>query len=251
MTADARAEGDRPQYVRVADLLRGRIEAGDYAVGKLLPTEGDLRAEFSISRHTVREALRLLSDAGLIQRRQGSGSRVIAAEPHQSYVHAMRSLDQLFQYASDTRFVISEMGMQAPDEALFPGAGAADWLVIRGLRLERAEDVPICHSTVLVARDYAGIAEDLRDWTGAIYRRIEERFGVEVSEVEQDITAGPLPPGAAAALGEDPAAASVRVRRRYLSADGALMIASVNFHPAERFSYAMRLRREDGRVRPG
>ena len=251
MIAEARPEGARPQYVRVADRLRARIEAGDYAVGALMPTEGDLRGEFSISRHTVREALRLLSDEGLIRRRQGSGSRVIAAAPHQSYVHAMRSLDQLFQYASDTRFVISEIGVRTPDEALFPDVADAEWLVIRGLRLERAEDLPICHSTVLVARPYAGVAEELGEGTGAIYRRIEERFGVEVSVVEQDITAGPLPPEAAAALGEAPAAPAVRVRRRYLAADGAVMIASVNFHPAERFSYAMRLRREDGRPRSG
>ncbi len=241
--------------MRVANLLRGRIEAGEYGVGSLMPTEGNLRGEFSVSRHTVREALRLLSDAGLIQRRQGSGSRVIAAAPHRSYVHAMRSLDQLFQYASDTRFKASDMEMGVPDEALFPefapSDAASDWLVVRGLRLEREGGTAICHSTVLVAAAFAAIGPDLADGAGAIYRRIEKRFEVEVSEVLQDIAAAPCPPEAAAALGEDVHALVVRVRRRYLSSDGAVMLASVNHHPAERFSYAMRLRREDGPGRPG
>lgn len=243
---DSKAADDRPQYVRIGDRLRDRIARGDYAVGALLPTEGELCEEFKISRHTVREALRLLTDAGLIQRRQGSGSRVLAAAPHQNYVHAMRSLDQLFLYASDTRFVFRDMSVAVPEPTLFPeiGGDGAEWLIVRGLRLERDEDIPICDSTVMVNAAYASIADDLRAGAGAIYRHIEDRFGVEVFEVVQDITVTPMTAQAAKSLGKTKSDVAVQVRRRYLGIDGTVFLASVNHHPADRFSYTMHLQRE-------
>ncbi len=253
---------DRPQYIRIGDVLRERIRTGHYPVDALMPTEGELCGEFSSSRHTVREALRRLTDAGLIARRQGSGSRVLASEPHQNYVHAMRSLDQLFQYASDTRFVIDEIGIAVPEPGLLTdGAGGAlpdggdgsspapepvqrPWLIVSGLRMERDEDIPICHSVVLLNDRFAEVADDLRHHKGALYRLIEERFGVEVARVVQDITVAPMPPDAARALGAKPKVLAARVARRYLDAGGTVLIASVNHHPAERFSYSMELKRD-------
>lgn len=240
----------RPQYVRIGDVLRDRIREGHYGIGTLLPTESELCEEFSISRHTVREALRRLCEEGLIERKQGSGSRVLAAEAHQNYVHAMRSLDQLFQYASDTRFQIASTQVAIPDTTLFPEIVTdreTPWLIVTALRLERDENVPICYSLVLVNHAFAAIAEDLHTGSGAIYRRIEERFDVEVFEVIQDITVVPIPPEAAAALGEEGGAVAVRVVRRYLGTDGTVLLASANYHPADRFSYSMRLQREGGR----
>jgi DNA-binding GntR family transcriptional regulator len=247
MTGAAEGPGDRPRYARITAELRARIEAGIHPVGGLLPTEAELCDSFGASRHTIREALRRLAEAGLIQRRQGSGSLVVASRAAPSYVHAMRSLAELFQYAADTRFRIGTLVLARPeaeDAADLGPAGAEDWLMAEGLRLERDQDVPICFSRVFVNRDFAAIAPELPDLPGAIYAHIEARFGVEVAEVEQVIRVVPLPARAAAALGRKPREAGVRVTRRYLDAAGGLMLASVNFHPAERFSYSMRLRRE-------
>lgn len=54
--------------------LRTRINDGDWEVGQRLPTEPELAAELGISRNTVREAMRVLAFAGLIEIRQGDGS---------------------------------------------------------------------------------------------------------------------------------------------------------------------------------
>lgn len=65
-----------PKYQTVADSLRQEIESGQYSERQLLPTEQVLCQRFQISRQTVRRALSLLEDEGLITRRQGSGSRL-------------------------------------------------------------------------------------------------------------------------------------------------------------------------------
>ncbi len=246
MTA-AHHTDDRPRYQIVGDILSQRIEDGSYPLGTQLPTENELCAEFGISRHTVRESLRLVTEAGLIQRRQGSGSLVVATRPHQSYVHAMRSLNELFQYAADTRFRIGsvEMEIPGPDHTEDLGPAAAEpWLKAEGLRLERKGNVAICFSHVFINRDFAAIAPDLPGLSGAIYRHVEDRFGVEVALVDQDIRVMPIPLQAAQAMNQKVKSWAVRVVRRYLDAEGRLLLASVNYHPAERFSYSMRLRRE-------
>ena len=64
------------KYQSIADSLRQEIENGVYTSKQLLPTEQLLCQRFQISRQTVRRALSVLEDEGLITRRQGSGSRL-------------------------------------------------------------------------------------------------------------------------------------------------------------------------------
>jgi len=59
------------RYQAIADDLRARIAS--VGSGRLLPSESDLSAEFGVSRVTVRRALELLRDEGLVDSRQGFG----------------------------------------------------------------------------------------------------------------------------------------------------------------------------------
>jgi DNA-binding FadR family transcriptional regulator len=61
---------------RLAAALRGRILSGDWRDGERLPAERRLAERHGVARGTVREALRLLEQGGLIARRRGSGSYV-------------------------------------------------------------------------------------------------------------------------------------------------------------------------------
>jgi GntR family transcriptional regulator len=67
-----------PRYHRIADQLRARILAGDLAPGRRLPSETELMDASTVSRNTVRLALRLLLDEGLVTARQGQGTFVRA-----------------------------------------------------------------------------------------------------------------------------------------------------------------------------
>ena len=66
-----------PKYQAIADELRIHIEAGKYAESDSLPTEFAIAEEYRVSRQTVRQALSLLVRDGLIEKRQGSGSRIV------------------------------------------------------------------------------------------------------------------------------------------------------------------------------
>jgi GntR family transcriptional regulator len=65
-----------PRYQQIADDLRAKIERGDYAPGSQLPTEKELRLLYSASRNTVREAVRVVVNLGLVQPQAGRGTFV-------------------------------------------------------------------------------------------------------------------------------------------------------------------------------
>ncbi|MGH9214727.1 MAG: GntR family transcriptional regulator [Acidimicrobiales bacterium] len=61
------------RYRAIADELRRRVVSGELGAGRLLPSESELSRAHAVSRVTVRRALELLRDEGLIDARQGFG----------------------------------------------------------------------------------------------------------------------------------------------------------------------------------
>jgi GntR family transcriptional regulator len=70
------AARSRLRSVSVYEELARRIGQGEITAGARLPSEPGLAAEMSVSRATVRDALRMLEDDGLVRRIQGSGTFV-------------------------------------------------------------------------------------------------------------------------------------------------------------------------------
>lgn len=67
----------RGTYRQIADDLRRRIRSGELASGELVPSELTLVEHHGVSRGTVRSALALLVDEGLIEVVRGQGRRVV------------------------------------------------------------------------------------------------------------------------------------------------------------------------------
>jgi GntR family transcriptional regulator len=68
-----------PVYIQIANILRERIERGDWRPGDSLPSEGELSATFGVTRLTLRRATARLVDEGLLRRRRGKPAEVLGA----------------------------------------------------------------------------------------------------------------------------------------------------------------------------
>ncbi|MFF5206406.1 winged helix-turn-helix domain-containing protein [Streptosporangium sp. NPDC000396] len=68
-------------YLRVADHLRQDINEGRLAPGDKLPPQRELTERFGVSDIIIRRALDILRNEGLVESRQGSGTRVRARPP--------------------------------------------------------------------------------------------------------------------------------------------------------------------------
>lgn len=74
-----------PKYRQIYNALRGEIAAGEFTSGQRLPSEAQLVKAFAASRITVGRALRDLQQAGLVERRAGSGTYVLGTHTGQSF----------------------------------------------------------------------------------------------------------------------------------------------------------------------
>lgn len=66
----------QPMYQQIANAILRQIEDGELAHGAQLPTELELREQFSASRNTVRDAIKRLGTLGLVETRPGQGTFV-------------------------------------------------------------------------------------------------------------------------------------------------------------------------------
>ncbi len=236
-----------PRYVGLARDLERAIAAGEHPVGSFLPTESELCERFAVSRHTVREALRALREAGLVTRRQGSGTQVVAERTAGTYVQSLASIADVLQYARDTRLEVERCETVAARGALASALDCAPgrrWLRISGLRRPASGGAPICVSEVFLDPAYGSVAEQVGRICNAVHELIEAEHGVRIEEIVQSIGAVVLEPAQASRLGTEPGAAALRIVRRYLGPGGKCVEASISVHPADRFVYSMRIRRE-------
>lgn len=77
--SDFKSESNKvPLYVSVYDSIFNKIKAGEFKKGEKLPSENTLAEMFNISRGTLRQALLLLQEDGIIFNWQGKGNFVTA-----------------------------------------------------------------------------------------------------------------------------------------------------------------------------
>jgi DNA-binding FadR family transcriptional regulator len=62
----------------VLECLQEKIFSGEYAVGDRLPTEPQLMEELGVGRSTLRESIKILVHAGILEVRQGHGTRIVS-----------------------------------------------------------------------------------------------------------------------------------------------------------------------------
>ena len=61
---------------KIRQMLKGRIESGEWELGALIPRELALAEEYNCARTTINRALQALADEGVVVRKRKGGTRV-------------------------------------------------------------------------------------------------------------------------------------------------------------------------------
>lgn len=119
-----------PLYHQLYEALRGQLETGVYQPGDRIPTEAELCELYSVSQITIRQALNMLVDAGLIYRRKGKGTFV-------SKPAITASLRKLISFEEDMR----QRGLAHHTDVLDMGTAAVSQHTAQALKVEIGEEV--------------------------------------------------------------------------------------------------------------
>ena len=177
-----------PAYIRIHDAIKKEIDEGVWEIGQRLPSERDLADDYEVSRMTLRQAITLLVEEGILERRVGSGTYVASHRVQEkmrgttSFTEIVRSQgktpsSQLISYqrkpANETE--IQQLQLKATDT------------VVRMERVRFADNVPLVF-------EVASIPEKLiqsfnqEDITEHFFQTLTDN-GYEIVKSEQTIYA--------------------------------------------------------------
>jgi GntR family transcriptional regulator len=246
---DADAVGDRalPRYLEIKTALIADIRSGVFPVGSLLPTEYELCDRFGVSRFTVRQALKELQDAGLIERRSGVGSMVIAAERQETFVHSLTSLTELLRYPYETsRTILSRELIKASTEQahLLQCSPGVQWVRVQGVRIAKGSKFPFSWVDIYLHPRFEHVFDLPNPKGEPVYRQIERQLDYRISRAHVEIFAGQITAELSGPMQIEEGTPALNIIRRYSGTDGAIFLVTYTVHPANRFVFTMDLERK-------
>ncbi|MFW2333167.1 GntR family transcriptional regulator [Ilumatobacter sp.] len=232
----------RIRYQEIADELRRRVS--DAAPGSLLPSESELSAEFSASRVTIRRALELVRDDGLIAARQGFGW-FVSTEPVRQSLERLGTIEsQLETSGRDAARQVIEFQFEAPPAHVRKLLGSNR--VLRVKRVNLADGEPFAVVTVWCP---AAIGQKL-SMDDVERSPFYELLDVELRGATQTIGADSAEPELAELLAVPVGAPLLKCQRITTDLSGRPVLVSEHFFPAHRTEFVVDLPHDEPSITP-
>lgn len=229
--------GALPSYLRIAEGLTRDIRAGLLRPGDKLPTERALAATHGVTVTTLRKALDVLTDRGLLERRQGSGNYVRAGDAAQG-VYALFRLERPEGGGLPTADLIDLQRCDKPDG--LPDLGSAARKAWRIRRLRALDHRPVAVEDIWLDGRFDGALSE-GTVSESLYRSYRDLLGLQIARAEDRLSAGPLPGWASGWLEAAPGAILGLARRRAFDADGRIAEISTTWFDPARAAYVARI----------
>ncbi len=230
------------RYQEIADELRRRVRTA--APGSLLPSESELSAEFSASRVTIRRALELVRDDGLIAARQGFGW-FVSTEPVRQSLERLGTIEsQLLTSGRHATRRVIEFSFESPPPHVKKLLGSTK--VLRVKRVNLADGEPFAVVTVWCP---AEIGQKL-SMDDVERTPFYELLDVELRGATQTIGADSAEPELAELLAVPVGAPLLKCQRITTDLSGKPVLVSEHFFPAHRTEFVVDLPHDEPSITP-
>jgi GntR family transcriptional regulator len=193
-----------PIYVQLAGWAESMISTGEFPVGTQLPAESRLARDFRLNRNTVRQAIALLAERGLVEKKRGVGAfvkrRSALAPTHQ--LGRMTSFIDDFEMADvaiEDKILAQEKARAGAELASKLKVHPGDPVVVIE-RLRIADGIPfLLEKQFYPWEQFAGLLET--EIKGSMYQLLTSRFHADLHHSIQTLRAVRPSQGIAAKLG--------------------------------------------------
>lgn len=177
-----------PLYLQIAETMRERIRKGVWQLDDVIPTLEELALEFGVARVTVRQAVQLLVQEGLLMPQRGKGTFVSAAPVQRHAVTLHTSLADLARSYEGTTPLMLSIDEHSAAPALAAGACLADEGYVRMRRVHSIEGSPYCLIDLYLRRSLFEKAPQAYRQQAVIPLLLQQK--ASISEAYQTMTVG-------------------------------------------------------------
>ena len=179
------------RYGKLALALRGRILQGEWAPGEVIPAESTLAQSYGVALGTIRQALSLLVEDGVLQRRHGKGTFVTKGVDGASMMRffRFRGVDAVTSEAPESCILSSRMRNATTHEInVFGITKGAQVLQLERLR-SLANEPCLLETIILPLPLFGKLADsDTHDWDNLLYPMFQQRCGVVIQKTQDSLS---------------------------------------------------------------
>ncbi|MDQ0223387.1 GntR family transcriptional regulator [Streptococcus moroccensis] len=177
-----------PAYIQIHNQIKDEIDQGIWKIGQRLPSERDFADHFEVSRMTLRQAVTLLVEEGVLERKVGSGTYV-ASTRIQEKMRGTTSFTEIIrsQGKHPSSQVISYIESKPNKKEQAHLELRPTETVIRMERVRYADEVPVVYEVAVVPKKFiARFAKE--DITQHFFKTLTEH-GFKIGKSQQTIYA--------------------------------------------------------------
>ncbi len=232
-----------PLYFQLQEILRGKILAGEYCPGDLIPSEKELQEKFGVSRITVRNAINGLVFEDLLIKKQGHGTIVAYPRMLEDGNSKLKSFTEKMaqqgsEISTDVLEVLRIPATERITEHLDISSGDE---IIYAKRLRKVDGEPIALFENYISTRTGVTEKD--DFSGSVYNIFEKKYGIKISGAEKVIEADTARSEDASLLKIPAGDPILIIRYTTFDNDNNPIEYSEGIYRADRYKYMVKLKR--------
>jgi GntR family transcriptional regulator len=142
LTSTPQYSDSAPRYLQAAQLLRQKIARGQWPIGQKLPSLEVLSESFGLARMSMRQAVDLLVQEGLVSAQRGRGTFVTAQPSEPEWLSVETTLDELARAYRDDRPEILNIEEGVTDAPLRKDDGLSTGRYVHMRRVHSRQGAP-------------------------------------------------------------------------------------------------------------
>ncbi len=180
-----------PLYQQIQHRLAHQIQSGVYKKTEPLPSIQKIAAQMGVSQMTVRQAVKLLSEQGLIYSRQGKGTFISGVKLEKEFRHVLSFSEEARAHGATPHSRLISFRIQKPTEETQTALGLDEGEKVFRLHRVRYEDrMPISIECACLA---VNVCPDLMESFNpdtSLYEKLASQYGIQLTITEEVIEVG-------------------------------------------------------------
>jgi GntR family transcriptional regulator len=175
-------KGASPLYYQAKQIIKEKIENGEYPLGDTVPSEAKFQEIYDISRTTIRQAINELVNEGYLKRVRGKGTVVSFEKVNENLNKIISLSDEMKMKGISFTTKYCEITIQKSDKFISQNLMVTNGEdVYKLVRLRYVKNSPFVYTVTYLNKkqDFSLNSEEYKD---SLYKILDEKYNIKISK---------------------------------------------------------------------